>query len=401
MKKTVIFGGSFNPVHLGHIDMLREIFKIPNTDKVILMPVSSPPHKSVEMASPTHRINMLKLATEDISGVEISDFEIKLQGKSYTYNTLTKLESLGYKNLYWVIGGDSLVDFHKWYRYEDILKLAGLIVYKRAGIDTESFNKAADRITSLGGNIIMLDCLPMDVSSTEIRNKIKIGEEVKEFLTKKVSEYITENGIYLEEQVEPILTGKCIEYREKYEPYVELLRSRLTEKRFFHSLAVAKEGVRLAEKYCCDTEKAYLSGLLHDICKDTPQKEQLQLFGQFGIILDAVEKNAPKLWHSLLGAEYIKRVLKLDDPEIIDAVRYHTTAKAGMNLLSKIIFLADFTSEDRNYPGVEDMQKAVDVDLDTAMYEALKFSVEDLIENNKEVHSNTLEAYEEIKSKLR
>lgn len=196
--------------------------------------------------------------------------------------------------------------------------------------------------------------------------------------------------------MEPIFIGKGIEYRKEFENYVQILKERLTEKRFYHSLAVAKEALRLAEKYGCDAKKAFLAGLLHDICKDDDPNLQLQLFSEFGIILDTVEKKARKLWHAIAGAAYIKEKLLLNDEEIISAVRYHTTARKGMSLLEKILYLADFTSEDRDYDGVDDMRRAVDVSLEHAMREALIFTVVDLTEKGMPVHSDTMEAYREI-----
>lgn len=195
--------------------------------------------------------------------------------------------------------------------------------------------------------------------------------------------------------MEPIFVGKGIEYRKEFSNYVSILEKRLTEKRFFHSLAVAKEALRLAEKYGCDTKKAFLAGLLHDICKDDEPNLQLQLFNEFDIILGAVEKNARKLWHAMAGAIYIKEKLPLNDDEIISAVRYHTTARGNMSLLEKILYLADFTSEDRDYSGADDMRKAVDVSLDHAMREALIFTVVDLTEKGMPVHSDTMDAYRE------
>lgn len=195
--------------------------------------------------------------------------------------------------------------------------------------------------------------------------------------------------------MEPIFDGEGIVLRDKYLGYIEILKKHLTQKRFFHSLAVAKEALRLAEKYGADGEKAFLAGLLHDICKDMPQKQQLQLFDEFGIILGAVEKGAPKLWHSILGAAYIEKILKINDAELISAVRYHTSARADMSLLEKIIYLADFTSEDRDYSGVEDMRIAVDKGLEYAMSEALSFTVDDLNKKGMVIHEDTLAAYRE------
>ncbi len=178
--------------------------------------------------------------------------------------------------------------------------------------------------------------------------------------------------------------------------YKGIIKPMLTERRYFHSLCVADEAVRLAEKYGCDTEKAYTAGILHDIIKDTSKEDMLKMFSDFGIILTDVEKQAPKLWHAILGSVYIKRVLKIEDDEIVSAVRYHTTAKADMTLLDKIIDLADFTSLDRNYNGVEDMRRAVDIGLDVAMREALKFSVCDLAEKGRAIHPDTINAYNQV-----
>ncbi len=197
--------------------------------------------------------------------------------------------------------------------------------------------------------------------------------------------------------MEPIFENKAKIYREKYNDFVVLIKERLTEKRFFHSLAVAKEAVRLAEKYGADTEKAFLAGLLHDICKNDTPNQQLKLFKEFGIILDAVEKNSFKLWHAISGAVYAEKILNLKDLEIISAIRYHTTAKAGMTLLEKILYLADFTSEDRDYPGVFEMREAVDKSLSEALNEALDFTIKDLKEKNCAIHKDTIKAYEELK----
>ena len=97
--------------------------------------------------------------------------------------------------------------------------------------------------------------------------------------------------------------------------YKEIIRPKLTPKRYFHSLCVAEEAVILAEKYGCDTKKAYVAGILHDIMKDISREEMLKMFKDFDIILTDVEKQAPKLWHAILGSEYIRRELKIDDEE--------------------------------------------------------------------------------------
>ena len=131
----------------------------------------------------------------------------------------------------------------------------------------------------------------------------------------------------------------------KIEEYKLLLQSRLNDKRYHHSLCVANEAVRLAEKYGANKEKAYIAGLLHDITKNAPAEEHLHIFDSFGIMLNGIEQNAEKLWHAISGAAFVEHLLGITDQEIIDAIRYHTTARGNMTLLDKILYLADFTSE--------------------------------------------------------
>ncbi len=178
--------------------------------------------------------------------------------------------------------------------------------------------------------------------------------------------------------------------------YKAILRQRLTEKRFNHSLCVADEAKRLAEKYSADVDKAYLAGLLHDITKNTEEKEQLQMFKEFGIIPDDITAHSQKLWHAVTGAAYIKNVLKIEDEEIISAVRYHTTAKKGMTIFQKILYLADFTSLDRDYDDVVVMRKKVDESLNSAMKYALSYTITELVEKRAQIHTDTFEAYNEI-----
>ena len=181
-----------------------------------------------------------------------------------------------------------------------------------------------------------------------------------------------------------------------YSYYKKLLESMLTQKRYYHSLCVADEAKRLAVKYGADENKAFLAGLLHDITKNIIEEEQLQMFSDFDIIPDSITKKSLKLWHAVTGAAYIKNILEIDDEEIISAVRYHTTAKKNMNLLQKILYLADFTSLDREYPDVDVMRKKVDISLDEAMKYALSYTITELVEKQVQIHPDTMEAYNQV-----
>ena len=178
--------------------------------------------------------------------------------------------------------------------------------------------------------------------------------------------------------------------------YKDIIRKNLDDYRYNHSLCVADEAKRLANRYGVDPDSAYLAGLLHDITKNFSDEEHLNIFSKFDIILNNVEKNSTKLWHSISGSAYVKNILKIDNEEIISSIRYHTTAKSNMTLFEKLIYLADFTSKDRSYPDVDVMRSLVDISIDEAMKYSLRYTINDLVSSNRTVHPYTLNAYNEI-----
>ena len=173
---------------------------------------------------------------------------------------------------------------------------------------------------------------------------------------------------------------------------VASLRGRLLEDRFFHSLNVADMAKELALIYGEDPEKAYLAGLVHDCTKNTPPEIQLEIMENGGMHLTPLEKNNRKLWHAMSGSIFIQSEYGITDPAMISAVRYHTTGKAGMSLLEKIVYTADFTSAERDYPGVERIRALAKRDLDAAVYEGAAFTVEKLHAASLDVHPDTVEA---------
>ena len=182
---------------------------------------------------------------------------------------------------------------------------------------------------------------------------------------------------------------------DRDEQFIEIIRGRLGEKRFRHSLAVADQAQRLAELYGADPKKARTAGILHDILKDAAPEEQLQILHDFGILLDNVEQGARKLWHARAGAVFIERVLGVDDRELLDAVRYHTTARAGMTPLDRVLYLADFTSADRDFPDVDVIRSLALKDEQEAMAYALGYTIRELLDKQEAVHPDTVAAYNE------
>ena len=178
--------------------------------------------------------------------------------------------------------------------------------------------------------------------------------------------------------------------------YKKIIKSMMSEDRYNHCVNVSKEAVKLAKRYDGDEEKAAVAGILHDITKEMPKEEQLQIMHDSDIILDDIQKNAPKLWHGISGSVYIKKHFGIEDEDILNAICYHTTGRAGMSLLEKIIFVSDFTSEERTYKGVATMRKKSRKSLEDAMLYGFKFTFSDLSSRELAIHPDELACYNEI-----
>ena len=179
------------------------------------------------------------------------------------------------------------------------------------------------------------------------------------------------------------------------EKIIELIRSKLELRRFQHSLNVAESARYLAEKYGADADKAYTAGLLHDVMKNSSPEEQLAVITEVGIELLPEERANRKLWHAIAGAAYIRKVMGIDDRELYLAVRYHTTGRANMTLLEKIVYLADYISAERDYKDVDVMRKLCDESMDEAVLYALEFGIPDLVRRGSVIHPDSLDFYNE------
>lgn len=184
------------------------------------------------------------------------------------------------------------------------------------------------------------------------------------------------------------------------EKYISIIKKRLSEKRFIHSINVSKEAMRLAYLYGADEKKAEIAGLLHDITKEAPTDDQKQFIKEHGVELNEIEDTTPKLLHSISGMLFLRDVLKIEDEDILNAVLYHTTARAGMSILEKVLYIADFTSAERDYDGVEKIREMSNISLEKVMIEGLSFTIAELTEKKSPIAINTILAYNEATLKM-
>lgn len=177
------------------------------------------------------------------------------------------------------------------------------------------------------------------------------------------------------------------------EAYMKLIKERLSDYRFYHSVCVAESAVQLAKRFGADEEKARVAGILHDVMKEETKENQLAVIEKAGMKMTELEKKNKKVYHQMSGAAYVKEELGITDDEIINAIRYHTTGRRSMSLMEKIIYLADFISADRDYEDVDVMRRKVKEGMEEGMLYAFRYTIVDLVNQCKEIHPDTLDAY--------
>ena len=378
--KIAVYGGSFNPPHLGHTEAARTVAEALRPDKFLIIPDNLPPHKEMEEDSPTpeQRMGLCKLAFSGIPGAEISDMEINREGKSYTADTVDRLRELYPEDeLFLVMGTDMLLSFEQWYRFRYLLEQCTLAVLARAEEDGDAIRAhAAYMEREYGARIVILPHEPLEMSSSDIRERLKV----------RLGSELLDDGVYSQ-------IIRCRYYDAQ--PELSWLREKayacLKPKRIAHVAGCESEAVKLAMRWGEDPDTAAEAGILHDITKKLNLDEQLILCGKYDIINDNLELNSPKLLHAKTGAALARDLFGVSD-RVYEAIRWHTTGKPDMTLLEKIIYLADYIEPTRDFPGVEKLRELCYEDIDEAMALGLSMSLEDIRSYGEEPYKDTVEA---------
>ena len=381
-----IYGGSFNPVHNGHIHLAETAVKEFGLDRLYYVPSKKSPHRSTaEYAPDEDRLNMLRLAAGADPKLFVSDYEIKSDRVSYTIYTVEHFRrEFPEDELFLLVGSDMLLCFDTWHRFYEILASVTLCVISRESGDLPTLKKKAEELGKYG-KILVSEAAPTEVSSTEVRKKIAKNEDFTCYLNENVVQYIRSRGLY------SVRGEDVLQYNP--EDKKKILKARLTAKRYTHSLNVAAECRKLAEKYGEDPEKAYFAGLLHDICKELPEEEQRALVLESGYTVCREEMETRSLLHGIAGAYYIKKEFGIEDIDILNSVRFHTVGRAGMSRLEEIVYIGDLISAERDYKDVDKMRKLAYTDLNTAMLEAFAFSMKSVIKKGGVIPICTVEGY--------
>lgn len=379
--RILIYGGSFNPPHLGHVRSGQVAAAALRPDKVFFIPAAIPPHKQMAEGSPSgeHRLAMTAIAAQAVPGGEALDIELRRDGPSYTSDTLRILrEQYPGDELIFLMGTDMLLSIDTWHEPEVILSLATVAVFAReSGRRPELEAKAAKLKEKYGATVYILDGQPVEVSSTQIRSMLP-KRQGRELLPEGVYAYIIRHRLY--------------DAQPEFDWLREQAYAYLKPKRVPHVQGTEAEARRLAQRWGESVDDAAEAAIVHDITKKLTLPEQLLLCDKYGIMADDYERTSEKLLHAKTGAAFAQDLFGIPE-RIAQAVRWHTTGKPGMTDLEKIIYLADYIEPGRSgFSGLEELRRAAYEDLDAAMELGLRMSLDEVRSRGQEPHDNTVQA---------
>ena len=390
--KIGIYGGSFNPPHLGHLAAARAAVQALELDKLVFVPAGIPPHKAMAPHSPTpeQRLELTRIAADQLlmpEAVEVWDVEVRREGKSYTADTLAQAaERWPGDELWLLMGTDMFLTLHDWVEPEKILTLAKVCAFGRSAADDEAvLAPQRERLIKeyhAGVTVITIPDL-VDISSTRLRELLAKGEG-REFLPEAVYGAILREKLYGTDADLKCLSLddlRCVSY------------SMVFAKRLAHIRGCEEEAARLAVRWGADENRMRRAAILHDCTKYLSLEEHLAVCDRYGVALEALERATDKLLHAKSGAALARHVFG-QEPDVCQAIYYHTTARAGMSLEEKILYVADYMEPNRDFPEVEEMRRLAYTDLDKAVGMGASLSMREMVRRDKELHHDTRGAYE-------
>mgnify|MGYP003277342144 FL=1 len=386
--KIGIYGGTFNPPHLGHMAAAKAAVAALGLDKLLLIPAAIPPHKALpsDTPAPEHRLAMVEKWADGMgAGAEVSALELEREGKSYTSDTLRAIrQTYPDAELWLLMGTDMFLTLHLWHEPEVILSLAGICAFGRTEQDGEAlFAPQREHLQKDFDAKITTITLPglVDISSTRLREQLENGGG-GQYLLPSVYGYILMHRLYGTKA-----DLKNLDLNQLRACSYSMMRA----KRIPHVMGVEEEAVKLAQRWGADPELARRAGILHDCTKYYELPEQLDICEEYGVQLDALEQKAVKLLHSKTGACIARGVFGQPDA-VYDAIFWHTTGKADMTTLEKVLYIADYMEPNRDFDGVERLRHLAYTDLDKAMLLGVEMTIQEMQQRQVPIHTNTLQA---------
>lgn len=401
--KIGIYGGTFDPPHLGHMEAARVAMETLSLDRLLIIPDREPPHKdlTVESASPQQRLAMAALMADGLGPrAEASDLEICREGKSFTADTVEELHQAFPEDELWLLmGSDMFLTVQNWYQPERIFQYAGVAAFARHEEDTEELfaqqSKFLEETYHARTTVVPLPQVK-EIASRDLRRMLAsewTGGNVDpaQYLWTPVYGYILREGLF----------GTKADLKQLSDKHLRAISYAMVKaKRLPHIQGTEETAAALAAFWGVSPEKARRAAILHDCTKYWTLEQHLETCAKYGVELDELECVSVKLLHSKSAAALARHVFAEPEEEC-RAISAHTTGKPGMTTFDKILYLADYMEPTRDFDGVEELRRLVWEDLDRAMILGLEMSIEDLKEKGATVHPNTWGTLEELRRKTR
>lgn len=308
---------------------------------------------------------------------------------SYTVDTLLALRKKHPRaDLFVLLGTDGLMKLHGWHRLEEVLPLCSFLVCPRVG-DThlQEYLREKARLTGMGAKVFMINMRPLSVSSTEIREGL-VHDSPLPNLYPPVREFCALQGLY----------GMPVR-EERARPWIDRLFAAVTPHRFAHSLSVAAEARRLAERFGLDALRAEQAGVLHDCAKCLPLEEMRRIAVEHSLTDDPAILSSGALLHSTVGAWVARNDYGMEDPEVLEAIAWHNTGHAGMSRLAMCVCLADSIEPTRDsYPLLEEVRSLAERSLEGALLLSLEGTAAFVRSRGKFLHPRTQETIAWLKT---
>lgn len=393
MGKIGVYGGSFNPPHNGHILAAKEAAEALCLDRVIFMPAANPPHKQLPDGAPDGqvRLALTREAVKMLPFAEVSDLEFRREGPSYTADSLAELqrENPG-DTLYLLMGTDMFLSLHTWSRPEEICRLAQIVLLSREQTPDEVLNEQKLRLeTEYRAVVHILDNRYIELSSTTVR-RMAAFRTLDGLVPEGVAQIIVQNGLY-----HFGANWKRLPFEQLKERSLSLHK----KGRVAHVKGCCETAIKLAERWGANVDDAARAGILHDVTKALDGMNQLRLCENYGIIIDTFEREHPKLLHSKTGSAVAEHIFG-ENEIVVDAIYWHTTGKADMTLMEKIIYLADYIEPCRTFEGVQQIREMAMRDLDRALLAGFELSIEELLREKKELGVHSVQARDFLRKEL-
>ena len=383
MERIGIYGGTFNPPHIGHIRGAKYATRALDLKKMLLIPSFISPHKVLPSNSPTptQRAQMLRIAAEE--KMEVSEIELNRGGTSYTYETVETLAAQYPDNeLVFVMGTDMFLSFLTWREPQRILAKASLgVLYRGEKGELEQISRQKAELENLGATVYLIENPVTAISSTQLRRMMTF-RCASPFLPEGTEAYIRANKLY-----DTASDFKNLPMEKLEETVVRLLKPN----RVAHVLGCRDTAAELAKLWDADPTDAARAGLLHDITKALDDDLQLTLCKEYGIVLGEFSQKNPKTLHALTGSLVAERIFG-ENEQVVSAIASHTTGKANMTTLQKILYVADYMEPNRDFPGVEELRHLAYTDLDKALKLGLEMTLALLRENKQDISPESAEA---------